>query len=107
MLEDFDDNLADYSYVFTFCQAEVDDEATLKIYIESVHPDDLLKFQCETWGFNAEGIRFLREHVVTTHDVDDILSVATVEIVNQPSLEVREVVSFEVVSLLDLDTFYT
>ena len=102
MSEDFDDNLADYCYVFAFCQAEV---ATLKIYIESVHPDDLFKFPCKTCGFNAEGPRFLREHVATTHDVDNILSVATVAIVHRPSLEGREVVSFEVVSQLEWDSF--
>ena len=38
-------------------------------------------------GFNAEGPRFVREHLATTHDVDDILSMATVEIVDPPSLE--------------------
>ena len=98
MSEDFDDNQTDYCYACAFCQAEVVDGAALKVHIESVHLDELFKFPCEICGFNAEGPRFLREHMAAAHDMDDILSVVTV------ALENREVVTLEIVSMSDSDS---
>ena len=59
---------ADYYFKCAFCPAEVDDDAKLKIHIESKHLDDLFKFPCETCGFDAEGPRVLREHIAKVHD---------------------------------------
>jgi hypothetical protein len=58
---------ADYYYKCAFCPAEVDDDAKLKIHIESKHLEDLFKFPCQTCGFNAEGPRVLREHIAKVH----------------------------------------
>merc|ERR1712008_394779 len=58
---------ADYYFKCAFCPAEVDDDAKLKIHIESKHLKDLFKFPCETCGFDAEGPRVLREHIAKVH----------------------------------------
>ena len=58
---------ADYYFKCAFCPAEVDDDAKLKIHIESKHLQDLFKFPCETCGFDAEGPRVLREHIAKVH----------------------------------------
>ena len=59
---------ADYYFKCAFCPAELDDDAKLKIHIESKHLEDLFKFPCETCGFDAEGPRVLREHIAKVHD---------------------------------------
>merc|ERR1712008_583379 len=58
---------ADYYFKCAFCPAELDDDAKLKIHIESKHLEDLFKFPCETCGFDAEGPRVLREHIAKVH----------------------------------------
>merc|ERR1712008_346011 len=58
---------ADYYFKCAFCPAELDDDAKLKIHIESKHLEDLFKFPCETCGFDAEGPRVLREHIEKVH----------------------------------------
>merc|ERR1711971_372527 len=58
---------ADYYFKCAFCPAELDDDAKLKIHIESKHLEDLFKFPCETCGFDAEGPRVLGEHIAKVH----------------------------------------
>ena len=38
---------SDYYFKCAFCHEELDDDAALKVHIESKHLDDLFKFPCE------------------------------------------------------------
>lgn len=63
-----DNNSADYSYDCAFCHAKVNGEGAFKSHIESEHLDEIFKFPCKICGFQAEGPRFLRDHVEKVHD---------------------------------------
>ena len=53
---------SDYYFKCAFCPEELDDDAALKVHIESKHLDDLFKFPCEYCEFVAQGPKFLRQH---------------------------------------------
>lgn len=93
---------ADYYFKCAFCPAELDDDAKLKIHIESKHLEDLFKFPCETCGFDAEGPRVLREHIAKVHGEKDGQTTTVEQIVkikdiasNSPISKVKKEVKVE------------
>merc|ERR1712203_138117 len=58
---------ADFYFKCAFCDSECEDDAVLKIHIDSKHLDVLFKFPCDLCEFNAQGPKSLRQHKSEEH----------------------------------------
>ena len=58
-----------YYFKCAFCPEELDDNAALKVHIDSKHLDDLSKFPCENCYYLAEDTKTLRQHQLFHHQL--------------------------------------